>query len=147
MYRHRGEAIEVFLVHPGGPFWAKKDLGAWSLPKGEIGQGENPLAAAQREFKEETGFDIDGNFISLGSIKQAGGKTVMAWAVPGDCDPAVLKSNTFKMEWPSRSGEQKEFPEADRGAWFGLEAAKQKIISGQIGFLEGLAGTLAFLES
>src|SRR5262245_11944541 len=111
VYRRGTDAIEVFLVHPGGPFWAKKDVGAWSIPKGEIAAGEDPLEAAKREFREETGLSIDGSFVALEPVKQRGGKTVHAWAVQGDVDPAQLRSNTFSMEWPPRSGQQREFPE------------------------------------
>ena len=127
MYRIRGGALEVLLVHLGGPFWAKKDVGAWFIPKGEIEPGEDELAAAQREFEEESGFKPSGRFIALGSVKQKGGKIVTAWAFAGDCDPAALKSNTFKMEWPPRSGKQREFPEVDRAAFFTIEAAREKI--------------------
>ena len=127
MYRIRGGALEVLLVHLGGPFWAKKDAGAWFIPKGEIEPGEDELAAAQREFEEETGFKPAGPFIALGSVRQKGGKVVTAWAFEGNCDPAALKSNTFKMEWPPRSGKQREFPEVDRAAFFTIEAAREKI--------------------
>jgi len=127
MYRIRGGALEVLLVHLGGPFWAKKDAGAWFIPKGEIEPGEDELAAAQREFEEETGFKPSRPFIALGSVKQKGGKVVTAWAFEGDCDSAALKSNTFKMEWPPRSGKQREFPEVDRAAFFTIEAAREKI--------------------
>lgn len=144
LYRRRGEEIEVFLIHPGGPFWAKKDLGAWSLPKGEVEEGEDPLAAAIREFTEETGFpllaDGAGEFRPLQPRKQPSGKTILAWAVEGDCDPAELRSIPFSMEWPPRSGQQQEFPEADRGAWFTLPEARQRIIAGQAPFLDELMG-------
>jgi predicted NUDIX family NTP pyrophosphohydrolase len=140
LYRRRGEDMEVFLVHPGGPFWAKKDLGAWSLPKGEIEEGEDPLAAAVREFKEETGFTIDGELRPLRSLRQSSGKTIMAWAVEGDCNPTELRSGLFSMEWPPRSGKQQEFPEVDRGAWFTLEEARRRIVPGQAPFLDGLIG-------
>ena len=130
LYRHRGE-LEVFLVHPGGPFWAKKDLGAWSIPKGEFESGEDPLAAAQREFTEETGFPISGDFFPLKPLKQKSGKTVYAWAVRGDCDPAQVKSNTFTFQG-------REFPEIDRAGWFSIAEAKQKILPGQQGFLDEL---------
>ena len=138
MYRRRGE-LEVFLVHPGGPFWAKKDAGAWSVPKGEIGAGEEPLQAAQREFLEETGFPIGGEFRPLELLKQSGGKTVHAWAVEGDLDPRQIKSNTFLLEWPKGSGRQKEFPEVDRAEWFDLAEAKRRILPSQAGFLDDLA--------
>jgi len=131
MYRGSGEAIEVFLVHPGGPFWAKKDEGAWSIPKGLAGEGEDLLAAAKREFHEETGFTADGDFHALGAFKQPGGKTVHAWAFEGDADPSRLVSNLFEMEWPPRSGKRARFPEVDRAAWFGAHEAATKILRGQ----------------
>ena len=109
LYRRRGE-LEVFLVHPGGPFWSKKDLGAWSLPKGQIDEGEDPLQTAKREFTEETGFPIDGDFRLLDPVKQSGGKVVHAWAIESDCDPAQLRSNLFSMEWPPKSGKTQKFP-------------------------------------
>jgi predicted NUDIX family NTP pyrophosphohydrolase len=143
LYRRRGAGLEVLLVHPGGPFWAKKDLGAWSVPKGEIGEGEDPLAAAVREFGEETGFAIDGEFLALRPLRQPSGKTVMAWAVEGDCDPAQLRSNLFSMEWPPRSGKQKEFPEVDRAEWFPLEEARRRILAGQAPLLDELAESAA----
>ena len=138
MYRRRGNGVEVLLAHPGGPFWAKKDLGAWSIPKGELDSDEDPLLAAKREFEEETGVVPAGNFIALGEVKQAGGKTVAAWAVEGDCDLSGLKSNTFSMEWPPRSGRMAEFPEVDRWEWFSLDEALEKILAGQKIFLERL---------
>ncbi|HEX7154311.1 MAG TPA: NUDIX domain-containing protein [Thermoanaerobaculia bacterium] len=141
LYRRHPE-LQVFLVHPGGPFWVKKDRGAWSLPKGELDEAEDPLAAAIREFTEETGFSVDGDFRALGSLRQPSGKVIHAWAVEGDCDPAALRSNLFSMEWPPKSGKQQQFPEADRGAWFSIQEAKEKIVAGQIGFLEELAGAL-----
>ena len=119
------------LVHPGGPFWAKKDLGAWSIPKGLADEGEDLLAAAKREFLEETGMVVDGEFLDLGAHKQQGGKTVVAWAHEGDFDPALLKSNTFTLEWPPRSGRMAQFPEVDRAAWFSIEEALQRIDKGQ----------------
>ena len=138
LYRRRGEALEVFLVHPGGPFWAKKDLGAWSLPKGELAEGEDPLAAAIREFTEETGFPIDGEFRALTPLRQPSGKTILAWAVEGDCDPAELRSNMFSMEWPPKSGKTQEFPEVDRASWFPIDEARKRIIAGQAPFLDEL---------
>lgn len=143
LYRRAGErgaALEVFLVHPGGPFWANKDLGAWSIPKGEFDADENPLAAARREFTEETGFAAAGVAMELGTIRQAGGKLVTAWAVEGDCNPAELKSNTCEIEWPPRSGRHMEIPEVDRGAWFPLEEACLRILASQRPFLEILNG-------
>ncbi len=142
MYRRRHGGIEVFLVHPGGPLWAKKDEGAWSIPKGEYEPGEEPLKAARREFAEETGFSPQGTFIPLGDLKQPGGKLVTAFAIEGDCSPEAIRSNTFTMEWPPRSGALREFPEIDRGAWFPLDTARQKILKGQLGFLERLAARL-----
>lgn len=135
MYRSRKGKPQVFLVHPGGPFWAKRDEGSWSIPKGEYSEGEDPLAAAQREFEEETGFVARGEFIPLAPLKQPSGKMVRAWAFEGDCDPQALKSNVFSMEWPPRSGKTQEFSEIDRGEWFDVETAKQKILPGQVGFL------------
>jgi len=138
LYRFREGKLEVLLVHPGGPFWAKKEAGAWSIPKGEFAEGEDPLSAANREFHEETGFSVSGKFIALPAVKQAGGKFVYAWAVEGDCDAAAVKSNTFSMEWPPRSGKRTEFPEVDRAGWFPLELAKDKILKGQMRLLDEL---------
>ena len=138
MYRRTGEAPEVFLVHPGGPFWAKKDAGAWSIPKGLYDENEDPLAAAKREFEEETGFVADGAFMELGEFKQPGGKIIVAWAVEGDGDPAALKSNVFAMEWPPKSGRTAEFPEADRAAWLRPREAMRKIVKGQRAILAAL---------
>jgi predicted NUDIX family NTP pyrophosphohydrolase len=138
MYRRRNSEIEVFLVHPGGPFWSKKDLGAWSIPKGEYLDAEEPLLVAKREFEEETGFVPRGDFIRLGDLKQPGGKIVSAWAFEGDCDPKKLKSNTFMMEWPPRSGRQIEVPEVDRGCWYSIEDARHRLLSGQRSFLDRL---------
>jgi predicted NUDIX family NTP pyrophosphohydrolase len=143
LYRRRVEALEVFLVHPGGPFWAKKDLGAWSIPKGGDAEGEEPLDAARREFTEETGFAAPANAVALGEVKQAGGKIVVAWAAEGDCDPDRLVSNPCSIEWPPRSGKMIDIPEVDRGAWFTLDAAREHILKSQQPFLERLAGMLA----
>jgi predicted NUDIX family NTP pyrophosphohydrolase len=143
MYRRRAGALEVFLVHPGGPFWARKDAGAWSIPKGEIDQAEEPLVVARREFTEETCFRAEGDFEPLAPITQAGGKTVQAWAVEGDCDPANLRSNVFSIEWPPRSGRQRTFPEVDRAAWFPLAVAREKINPAQIALLDELETSLA----
>jgi predicted NUDIX family NTP pyrophosphohydrolase len=129
------DGFEVLLVHPGGPFWAKKDYGAWVVPKGEINPGEEPLAAAKREFEEETGVAAQGVFVPLGTVKHKGGKIVHAWAFEGDCDPTRLRSNTFSMEWPPRSGRRQEFPEIDRGEFFTLEAAHEKINSAEFDFV------------
>jgi predicted NUDIX family NTP pyrophosphohydrolase len=128
MYRRRGRQLEVFLVHPGGPFWAKKDLGSWSLPKGEYEENESPLEAAKREFEEETGVAARGNFLELGEVKQAGGKVVSAWTFEGDCEPGKLTSNLCRLEWPPRSGRFIEFPEVDRGEWFSVDEAKERIL-------------------
>jgi predicted NUDIX family NTP pyrophosphohydrolase len=139
MFRRRAGALEVLLVHPGGPFWAKKDLGAWTIPKGEIAEGEDELAAARREFEEETGIVPKGPFHLLGSVSQKAGKIVHAWAFEGDCDPAGVRSNTFEMEWPPRSGQRRVFPEVDRAGWLSLAAAREKINPGQAPLLDALA--------
>jgi predicted NUDIX family NTP pyrophosphohydrolase len=131
LYRRNDAGLEVFLVHPGGPHWSKKDLGAWSIPKGEYTDAEDPLAAAKREFSEETGFTVDGIFVALGSIKQTGGKVVSVWALEGDCDPAKLTSNLCQLQWPPRSGKTIEFPEVDRGEWFSLHEAHDRILPSQ----------------
>jgi predicted NUDIX family NTP pyrophosphohydrolase len=128
MYRKTGGMVEVLLVHPGGPFWAKKDLRAWTIPKGECSPNEDALSCARREFEEETGLVPAGPFTPLTVVKQSGGKTVHAWAFEGDCDPATLRSNTFTMEWPPRSGRQREFPELDRAAWYRLPEARPRIL-------------------
>ena len=143
MYRRRDGRMEVFLVHTGGPFWAKKDAAAWSIPKGEFAADEDPLAAAQREFAEETGLTPSGPFTALTPIKQTGGKIVQAWAVEGDCDPAAVRSNTFTMEWPPRSGRRQEFPEVDRAEWFTLDVARNKIHKGQVPLLDELERLLS----
>jgi predicted NUDIX family NTP pyrophosphohydrolase len=142
LFRGSPDSIEVLLVHPGGPFWARKDDGVWSVPKGELSDDEEPLAAAQREFAEETGQPIAGEFIPLEPVKQAGGKLVFAWAVRGDFDPSQLRSNTFSMEWPRGSGQQRDFPEVDRAAWFDLETARRKILSGQSPLLDRLLAVI-----
>lgn len=138
LFRETAGKLEVLLVHPGGPFWAKKDDGAWSIPKGEFGDGEDPLAAARREFKEETGFAPEGETFPLEPVRQPSGKIVYAWAIEGDFDPAALRSNTFSMEWPPKSGRHEEFPEVDRAAWFAIDTAKGKIQKGQAPFIEQL---------
>jgi predicted NUDIX family NTP pyrophosphohydrolase len=138
MYRRRNGEIEVFLVHPGGPFWEKKDQGAWTVPKGEYAPAENPLEAAIREFREETGFSPGTDFRLLGEIRQASGKLVTAWAFEGDCDPSKLVSNHCQIEWPPRSGRQIHIPEVDRGAWFSIPAARGRILKSQEPFLDAL---------
>ena len=138
MYRRREGKLQVFLGHPGGPFWAKKDAGAWSIPKGEIDEGEDPLAAAKREFAEETGLRPDGELVALAPIRQKGGKVVLAWAIEGDCDARAIKSNVFSMEWPPKSGKMAEFPEIDRAEWFSLDEARRRINPGQLPFIEEL---------
>ena len=143
MYRCKKDVLEVFLVHPGGPFWAKKDKGAWSIPKGEFEPDDDPLTGAKREFEEETGFAPQGTFAALGEHKQAGGKIVTAWAIEGDCDPSRMKSNTFLLEWPPRSGRMAEFPEVDRWEWFAIEDAQERILTSQKIFLDRLSGLLA----
>ena len=142
LHRTVGSEVEVLLVHPGGPFLAKKDLGAWSVPKGEVGEGEDPRACALRELAEELGSGLGlsaGDLTELGSVRQKGGKTVHCWAAEGDFDPAELRSNTFTMEWPPRSGAEREFPEIDRAEWFGLDAAREKINPAQAELLDRLA--------
>jgi predicted NUDIX family NTP pyrophosphohydrolase len=143
MYRKRKDELEVLLVHPGGPFWEKKDQGAWTVPKGEYEEDEDPLAAAQREFFEETGFLASGDFIELGSVRQKSGKVVIAWAFEGDCDPAQLVSNTCEIEWPPKSKKRLEIPEIDRGRWFPLSTARQFIRLEQVPLLETLENRLA----
>jgi predicted NUDIX family NTP pyrophosphohydrolase len=139
-FRRRGEAaLEVLLVHPGGPFWKNKDAQAWSIPKGELGADEDPLAAARREFREELGFAADGDFVRLTPVRQRGGKTVHAFAVEADFDASQAKSNTFSMEWPPRSGRMQEFPEVDRAAWFPVGVALEKINPGQAPLLQQLS--------
>lgn len=142
LFRWRGGILEVFLVHPGGPFWAKKDLGTWSIPKGEYSNGEDALTTARREFEEETGIRPKGKLIPLIDIEQRSGKLVKAWAFEGDCDPSKLHSNTFTMEWPKKSGMMREFPEIDRGAWFPIPVARTKLLASQIGFLDQLVAKL-----
>jgi predicted NUDIX family NTP pyrophosphohydrolase len=144
LYRRDDAATEVLLVHPGGPFWARKDAGAWSIPKGELDEGEDPRACALREFAEETGTRLpDGALDELGSVKLKGGKVVVAFAVEGDLDPATIASNTFELEWPPRSGRVQAFPEIDRAAWFGLDAAREKLNPAQAAFVDRLEERLA----
>ncbi|HST41289.1 MAG TPA: NUDIX domain-containing protein [Conexibacter sp.] len=135
-----GGEPEVLLVHPGGPFWAKKDAGAWSIPKGEHGDDEDPLTAARREFAEELGLPLPaGEIVPLGEVRQKGGKLVTAWAVAGDLDPARIVSNSFELEWPPRSGRHAEFPEVDRAEWFTLERAREKLLPAQLPLLDRIA--------
>jgi predicted NUDIX family NTP pyrophosphohydrolase len=144
LYRRRGDALEVLLVHPGGPFWARRDAGAWSIPKGEYDPGEDPLAAARREFEEELGAPVPGGpALELGEVRQRGGKLVRVWAVSGDLDASVATSNTFELEWPPRSGKLIEVPEVDRAEWFTLEDAREKINPAQAEMLDRLSETLA----
>ncbi len=143
LYRRRDSTLEVLLVHPGGPYWAKKDLGAWSIPKGEYDEGEEPLSAARREFQEETGFAAPLNALELGEVKQAGGKIVTAWAAEGDCDPGKIVSNQCQVEWPPRSGRMIDIPEVDRAGWFSLAEAHERILKSQQPFLDRLASAPA----
>jgi predicted NUDIX family NTP pyrophosphohydrolase len=138
-FRFRDGRLEVFLVHPGGPFWAKKDLGAWSLAKGELEPGEEPLAAAKREFREETGFEVPGRVIALTPRKQPSGRIVHAWATEADYDPGEIRSNTFDLEWPRGSGRRQQFPEVDRAAWFDVDEARRRLLPGHVAFLDELA--------
>jgi len=142
LFRRKENQIEIFLVHPGGPFWLKKDLGAWTIPKGEIEAGEESLDVAIREFNEETGQTISGKFIPLEPVKQKGGKVITAWAVEGDADHEKIISNTFEMEWPPKSGNKKSFPEVDKAEWFSISAAKEKINPAQIAFIDELISKL-----
>lgn len=142
LYRYRNGRPEVLLVHPGGPFWQNRDTAAWSIPKGLVESGEDRLAAARREFEEETGQPVEGPFIDLGELKQPSGKIIHVWAAEGAFDPARLQSNTFELEWPRHSGQIRTFPEVDRAAWFDLASAREKIHQGQRGFLERLAAKL-----
>jgi predicted NUDIX family NTP pyrophosphohydrolase len=144
VYRRREDVVEVLLVHPGGPFWAKKDEGAWSIPKGEHDAGEEPLAVAAREFAEELGIEAPdlASAVPLGELRQPSGKRVTAWAVEADVDVTEIRSNTFPMEWPPRSGRTAEFPEVDRAGWFGPDEARRKILRGQAAFLDRLLEAL-----
>ncbi|HEX5065176.1 MAG TPA: NUDIX domain-containing protein [Myxococcota bacterium] len=141
LFRRAPGGLEVLLVHPGGPFFARRDLGVWSIPKGEVGPGEDLLAAARRELAEETGFSSDGEAIPLGEVRQAS-KTVHAFAVEGDADPAALKSNLCEIEWPGKSGRRITVPEVDRAAWFSLDAARERLVAAQAAFLDRLASAL-----
>jgi predicted NUDIX family NTP pyrophosphohydrolase len=142
MYRFRNGALEVLLAHPGGPLWEGRDAGAWTIPKGLFDDDESALDAARREFEEETGFAVDGEFLSLGDITLRSGKRVHVWAVEGDLDADEIASNLFTMEWPKGSGRMRDFPEVDRGEWFGLETARRKIFETQLPFLERLVAAL-----
>lgn len=144
LFRRRDTGLEVCLVHPGGPFWARRDVGAWTIPKGEIEPGEEPLAAARREFAEETGSPVDGPFTSLGSVRMRSGKVVYAWAAEGDLDVSRMRSNVFTLEWPPRSGRQQQFPEADRAAWFPMHEARRRILAAQAPFLDALSAWLTY---
>ena len=142
VYRRRAGQLEVFLVHPGGPFWARKDAGAWGIPKGGFDDTEDPLAAARRELAEETGLAIDGNFVALQPIRQKGGKIVYAWVIEGDCDAAAITSNMFEMEWPPRSGKKQQFPEVDRAEWFPMAEARKRILESQLPLLDQLEAVI-----
>ena len=141
LYRLR-DGLEVFLIHPGGPFWSKRDFGAWSVPKGEFTAGDDPLHAAKREFTEETGFVIDGEFRRLAPVKQSGGKLVHAWAIEADCDASRARSNLFSVEWPPKSGRMQQFPEVDRAEWFAVDEARRRINKGQVALLDQLVSIL-----
>ena len=143
LYKRTPIGIQIFLVHPGGPFWAKKDAGAWSIPKGEFAAGENPLEAAQREFEEETGRKVSGTFRELAPCRLASRKIVHAWAVEGDIDADAIRSNMFEMVWPPKSGRLAQFPEVDRGGWFTLDEARRRINKGQVPLLDELERTVA----
>jgi predicted NUDIX family NTP pyrophosphohydrolase len=138
LHRTTARGIEVLLVHPGGPFWQRKDTGAWTIPKGEVHPGEDLLDAARREFREETGWPAEGEAVLLGQVRLASRKVIHAWAIEGDFDPTRLQSNTFEMEWPPRSGVRQAFPEADKAAWFSLDEARHRIIAAQAPFLDAL---------
>lgn len=142
LYRFHNKVPEVLIVHPGGPFWAKKDLGSWSIPKGELGPDEIPLDAAKRELEEETGIEAAGDFIELTPFKQKSGKLVYAWALHKDIDPAIIRSNNFEMEWPPKSGNKKAFPEIDAAAWFNMDEAKKKMINEQAPLIDELKAKL-----
>jgi len=138
LFKKLNNEYHFLLVHPGGPLWAKRDLQSWSIPKGEFDDDEDPLLAAKREFREETGFTVTGDFIELDHVRQRSGKIVFPWAVEGDIDISKIRSNDFELEWPPKSGEKKYYPEIDRGEWFPFEVAKEKIIQGQLSVLEQL---------
>ena len=143
LYRRRDGAVELLLVHPGGPLWARRDAGAWSIPKGEVGEGEDPRGVALREFEEETGHPPPrGELVALGEVRQRGGKLVTAWAAAGDLDPAAITSNTFTLEWPPRSGRRREFPEVDRAGWFDPATAREKLLAAQAELVDRLLAAL-----
>lgn len=142
-YRRRGGHIEVFLVHPGGPFWSNKDDGAWSIAKGEIGDAEDPLACAKREFAEETSLPIEGDFVALEPVRQPSGKEVRAWAIEAELDASAVRSNTCTVEWPPRSGQTLEIPEVDRAAWFSVDVARVKLLKGQRALVDQLERLLS----
>jgi predicted NUDIX family NTP pyrophosphohydrolase len=146
LYRFIDQQLEVMLVHPGGPYWASKDLGAWSIPKGLIEEDEPALEAAKREFKEETGFEVNGDFIELGTLKQPSKKIVHAWALEQDLDTTKIVSNAFELEWPKYSGKLEEYPEVDKGEWFDIEQAKTKMSKGQVGFIDLLIKCINYLS-
>jgi predicted NUDIX family NTP pyrophosphohydrolase len=143
LYKKVGGGLRFFLIHPGGPFFARKDEGAWSIPKGEIDEGEDPLTTAIREFEEETGCSPKGGFLPLSPVKQKNGKTVLSWATEGDCDAGMIRSNTFTLEWPPKSGRMQEFPEVDRAGWFAIDEAKRKINPAQAALLDELSSKVS----
>lgn len=142
LFRQSNQVLEILLVHPGGPLWSRKDLGAWSIPKGEFETDEDAFCAAKREFAEETGVDIEGEFIPLTPVRQSAVKIVYAWAVEGDLDASSIHSNTFTMQWPLKSGRYQEFPEVDRGEWFTVAQARKKMVAGQLPLLDELVDYL-----
>ena len=146
MYKRSGQELRLLLVHPGGPLWARKDLGAWSIPKGEYAESEEPLTAAKREFCEELGAEPEGEFWDLGALVQRSRKEIIAWAVEGDFPVAELKSNTFELEWPPKSGHKRQFPEVDRAEWFSLPDARRKILPGQAEFIDRLVARIGYVE-
>jgi predicted NUDIX family NTP pyrophosphohydrolase len=143
LFRYKNNKLEVMLVHPGGPFWARKDQASWSIPKGLFNETENALDAARREFNEETGLEVDGSFIELGEVKQPSGKIVHAWALEKDLDVTKIESNSFTIEWPKNSGRIREYPEVDRAGWFDLDDARKKILKGQVALLDRLVDLIA----
>lgn len=146
LYRIKERELQVFLVHPGGPFWKNKDEGAWSIPKGEYTEEEDAFEVAKREFLEETGFEVEGEFRELNMLRQPSGKRIRAWAVEGDCDADAITSNSFSMEWPPKSGREAQFPEVDRAGWFGIDMAREKILKGQLGFIEQLSEVTGYQD-